>query len=79
MQAFEVTHEIIAALVAEEKGIGRHDGCAADLGRVAKMQLEPERRTASANLGEIGTLTAIADQRRTLLAEFLKSLSRSPH
>ena len=51
---------------------------AADLGRIDEVQLEPKRRTASANLGEIRALTAISDQRRVFKAKFLQGFQPDP-
>ncbi len=78
MQAFEVTHKIVAAPIAEKKSKGRHDGCAANLGRIDEVELEPQRRSASAYLGKVGTLAAISDERRSLPPQFLKGLA-GPH
>src|ERR1035438_5910159 len=39
MQAFQVAYQVIAALIAKKKSIGRHDGSSADLGRVIEVEL----------------------------------------
>src|ERR1035437_559347 len=78
LEALQVGHKVIPALVAEEKRIRRHDGGAADLGGIVEMRLQPQRRTAPANLRKVRALTPVSDQRRTLLAKLLKRLSRPP-
>src|ERR1035437_205475 len=42
MQTFQIAHQVVAALIAKEKSIGRHDGGSADLGRVIEVELEPQ-------------------------------------
>ena len=78
-EAFEICNEIIASLIAKKECIGWHDGCAAYFGGIEEVHLEPKRRTAASDFGEIGSLAAIANQRRALAMHCSEIPDGSPH
>src|SRR3974390_1355116 len=79
VEACEIGDEIVAAAVAKQMVVARHDGVVADVARIHEVNTQPQRRATCADLAQIRSLASIPNERRLLAAYSFDVGDRSPH